>query len=662
VIKALHRPPGAWLGADPGLLRLRLALRATLAVAAIAGVMRLLGPLHGVPTVVATLIGGMVGMQGSFAVSGQAPKEGARTLVAFPLVTGVAALPAAGLSGHRPAQLVGFAVAAVIAVFVRRWGVRAFLYGMLGWFSYFFTLFVGFTLDTLPGLLLVVTVATAIMVLVGAVLVPDRPSATHRAARAGFDVRVRQFCATAADVLQSGAGPEDARRRLHARCFRLVEASLIVDAHLGDQDPSHALAERRLLLRIEVAAERVAAAVVASRPQPLDPRLPQTLQALAEAESPRPSAPAVDGPVGTAVRELVERLTTLEELDSGLPEHVESFESAVTLASGNLPNSTPSVLDVLDQVQARLSLNSRLCVQTAVAVPVTLLLGELLSARRYYWAVLACFLVLTGTFTTAERVRKGADRVLGTVGGLVAATVAVHLTGRSDTAVIGVMLVCVFVGLYLFRVSYAAMTFAVTTLMGELYNVLGEFSGSLLLLRLEETTLGACVALITVLGVLPIRGEQAKAAAQRGFQATLDEVLAAVADRLRTPVRSTDLLWDVRRLDSQLHQVAILARPSAGPLLLGLSRPRAWRVLSPYSAVAYRVRDLVLQVVDVEPGGHPELATRLQQLSQPAERLAPAGSGLERAVDELEDAVAQLHLDAPEATAEPVATTAGRAR
>jgi len=220
------------------------------------------------------------------------------------------------------------------------------------------------------------------------------------------------------------------------------------------------------------------------------------------------------------------------------------------------------------------------------------------------------------------------------------------------------MLLCVFLGLYLFRVSYAAMTFAVTTLMGELYNVLREFSSSLLLLRLQETAIGAAVALATVLVVLPVPGGAAKAAAERSFLSSLDSLLGAAADRLSRPGRDSDLLWEVRRLDSQLHQVAILARPGAGPMLLGLSRPAAWRLISPYSEVAYRARDLIAQVVDAEPGSHPELAARLQLVRETPglrrPRLQNEGP-LYAAVSALEDALQQLHpLDVREPAAAPV--------
>lgn len=48
------------------------------------------------------------------------------------------------------------------------------------------------------------------------------------------------------------------------------------------------------------------------------------------------------------VRELVSRPTSVVSLDQRLPQHVDRFAPAVVLAFGNLPNSTPSVLDVLD--------------------------------------------------------------------------------------------------------------------------------------------------------------------------------------------------------------------------------------------------------------------------------------------------------------------------
>jgi uncharacterized membrane protein YccC len=176
--------------------------------------------------------------------------------------------------------------------------------------------------------------------------------------------------------------------------------------------------------------------------------------------------------------------------------------------------------------------------------------------------------------------------------GLFAATVAVHLTGRHDAAVVAVMVACVVLGLYLFRVSYVFMAFAVTTVMGELYNVLHEFSSSLLVLRLEETALGSAIAVAVAVVVLPIRTADARAAAEQALLDDLADLLVDVRDRLRGEGPRSDLYLDSRHVDARLHQLALVTRPAAGAMLLGVNGRRSERDLSRWTAAAYRARAL----------------------------------------------------------------------
>lgn len=624
------------LAADPGLLRLRLALRATLAVALSAALLYPVAPAVGLPTVVAMLLGGMVGMNGSFAVSSRTPRDAALTLSGFPVAAAAGALPAALAAGHATLHLVGFVIVMVAAVYVRRLGPRWFNYGMFAWFAYFFAAFISLTLAKLPALLVVVVCATACLILVAAVLVPEHPAATRWAGYRSFRARLSALAETARAVVLGEIDGEQAEARLHARSFRLVEVALIVDGYLGDIDSRPATSVRRRLLEAELAAEELARAVRDLQPR----RLPQAVTgALACAlhllgdgqfgpawQRARAALAAVDvavpdelaGPVRDAAA-AIERLGQV--LDRPVPEapgHAGAYEPAVDLYLGNLPGSAASAREVLDSSRVRWSLNTRLCIQTAVAAPVAVVLGQQLSPQRYYWAVLACFLVLTGTFTTGEATTKGVNRVIGTLAGLVAATVAVHLTGENDGAVIGVMLVCVFLGLYFFRVSYALLAFAVTTLLGELYNVLHEFSNQLLLLRLAETALGAGVAILVVLVVLPIRTGDARAAAHEVFLRQLGLLLADVRDRLAAPGRTSNLLYDARRLDATLHQLVLVSRPGAGAMLAGLSRRSALHALSGYTELAYRARSLATAVTAVEPGSLPGLAQHVEALRRRA--------------------------------------------
>ena len=120
-------------------------------------------------------------------------------------------------------------------------------------------------------------------------------------------------------------------------------------------------------------------------------------------------------------------------------------------------------------------------------------LGSLLSPTRYYWAVIAAFVTFTGTGTRSETFLKGSARIVGTLAGLVAAVALAHVTAGHAVAIFATILVSIFLAFYLVKVSYAAMTFFITILLGQLYTVIGTFSDQLLELRLGETAVGAVV-------------------------------------------------------------------------------------------------------------------------------------------------------------------------
>ena len=64
-------------------------------------------------------------------------------------------------------------------------------------------------------------------------------------------------------------------------------------------------------------------------------------------------------------------------------------------------------------------------------------------------------------------------------------------SATTPTASIAVILVALFFGFYLMRINYAFMVVGITVMVSQLYVQLDEFSNSLLLLRLEETAIGA---------------------------------------------------------------------------------------------------------------------------------------------------------------------------
>ena len=131
-------------------------------------------------------------------------------------------------------------------------------------------------------------------------------------------------------------------------------------------------------------------------------------------------------------------------------------------------------------------------------------LGSILSERRFYWAVIAVFIAFVGANTSGEQVTKAVNRVLGTIVGILLGSLLAHAIGHSTWSLAVIVLALGF-GVYFIRVSYALMVIGVTVMVSELYEQLGEFSNHLLLLRLEETAIGAVVAALAALLVFPVR-------------------------------------------------------------------------------------------------------------------------------------------------------------
>jgi hypothetical protein len=642
------------IGTDPGLLRFRLAVRAAISLGLVVGVMNLIAPPLGIPTVVAILLGGMIAMNGSFTASSRSPRDAAVTLLFFPAAAACGVLPGALVAGHRMAELGVFVLVMVAAVFVRRYGPRGFQYGMIAWLTYFFTMFVGFHLDQVWDVLAVIGAATACVVISATLFTPDRHRAAYAAARRAFDVRVAALAEAVRDAITGELRPDRAQRVLHAKGFRVVEAALIVDGYLAavpENDDSPVGAQiRHGLLDVELAAEGLAT---------IAGRLVQQSQLPAGVRNELAAAlDAVDGSdltaAGRRAAVLAKEIENVDQLpadlsrdlrgasrsllrlidglkvmrdparqrDLAVPQHVKDFTPAVNLFLGNLPATSPTAVAAISDAPSwwsRRSLNTRLCIQVALAGSIAVYAGDLLSGRRYYWAVLAGFLALTGTVTTGDIAVKGANRVLGTFVGLIVATITVHFTGHNQAAIVGVVLACIFVGLYFYRVSYAVLAFAITTVMGQLYNVLHEFSDQLLLLRLAETALGAVVGIGVALVVLPVRTADVRAAGIDAFLGALRSLLEDVRERLATGAKSADLFYDTRRLDWQLHQLALLAMPEGGQTLIGLAGRRASRRLVPFTETAYFARALAVSVARFslqagEGGCLPELAHRTEAI------------------------------------------------
>ena len=167
---------------------------------------------------------------------------------------------------------------------------------------------------------------------------------------------------------------------------------------------------------------------------------------------------------------------------------------------------------------------------------------------------------------------------------------------------IALILVSLFFGLYALRISYAFMAIAVTVMVSQLYVQLGEFSNSLLLLRLEETALGAAIAIVVATLVLPLRTRYVVRIALREYLQTLGTLLDHATSRLAgTSGRTSTLRADARALDAAYQTLLATAQP-VRRTVFGTANKGVGQVVRLASASRNYSRNLVADAETSSPG------------------------------------------------------------
>jgi len=236
-----------------------------------------------------------------------------------------------------------------------------------------------------------------------------------------------------------------------------------------------------------------------------------------------------------------------------------------------------------------------------VAVSGAIFLGIQISSYRFYWAVVAAFVTFMAANNSAEQIRRGFFRVVGTVVGIGIGSLLVDVVGHNSYGSVAVILVALFFGLYLLRVSYAFLVVAVTVMVSQLYLDFGEFSNSLLVVRLEETAVGAAFAMIVALTVLPLHTRRVLRIAFRDHVQAIGRLVDHASDRLlgddHDPERT--LHADARDIDAAYQALVATAQPLRRNLTGKLDEEIGWVMLLA-SASRHYSRNLV---ADVEAAG-----------------------------------------------------------
>jgi uncharacterized membrane protein YccC len=603
--------------------------------AASAAQLALIAAQHHDVTLLAMLLGGLIALLGTFAVADPEPRGQALTMLLMPIPLLVAMALSIQLVTHRSAGIgvltVVIGVGTYLRKFAPRFGSRVVLYGIVLFIGYLFGFAGGGAIAErdLGWIAAIAWFAVLINLLLKVVVY--RPLERGRLERTSwaFRARARAVIAAAAELFDAGAPRTRAARRLHRRLLRLNETALVIDGSLaasGELPPgvsalnAHArlFEVERLIDHAAHLAEQLAAAEL---PPQMRAEIPIWLSDLGSGHGERVAravAAYERGDRAVSLASVAERdVAAIHQLAGAIADAAASlgsappydgagsdaddmpFESAVALIAGDLPGSTivsaqAAAVEGRRALLQRLRLDppARMAIRVAVAVAVASALGSVVSEPRFYWAVLAVFVTFMGTNTSGEQVIKATHRVGGTIVGVLIGSVLANAIGHSTWSV-AVIIGALGLGIYFFKVSFAAFVTALTVSLAQLYSQLGEYSNHLLALRLEETAIGGAVAIAAAIWIFPVATRRAARVAERAYIGSLTDLLGRVNDHLREQPSDAPLSSASRALDHAHQQLLTTARPLArNPW----RRDRIERELARYTETAHHARNLVADV------------------------------------------------------------------
>lgn len=491
---------------DPGLTRLMMALRATAGVGLSLVILLWMARVYHLPLTV-PLLGAAIGMTWSLGVTDRAPAEQRATtlLLWFPAAAALAL--GTVTAGNRVLADVTFLAVLFLAVYVRTFGPRGYASGMVGVITFFFALFLRATSGQLPWLVAALAVTAVCTYVLRFFILPDRPSRALGNAAEAFQARRRLIARTIADAARRGSWTPRTRTQLQHHVFRLNESALAIDDILREIDAPE---ERAAVIDAELQTEEAAQ------------------QALRD-----PQARVELPPFHLSIH----RVRTADWTPRG------AFRVGTQVDTGFF---SPSL---------------RQAIQLTAAAAASIIAGELLSPQRWYWAVLAAFVIFSGTSSSGETLKKAWSRFLGTALGVAAGIVVGTLVHGDKTAAFILLFVCLFAAVYFVRVSYAVMIFFITALLSLLYVLLGLFSDSLLILRLVETGIGAAFGGLAARFLLPIRtGDVVESVAIEALQRLKDVVHLSV-QKITGDDTDADPVTAARTYDEAVQSVRTQIEP-----------------------------------------------------------------------------------------------------
>jgi Fusaric acid resistance protein-like len=624
---------------------------------------------HGV-TLLTMVLFGIVTLLAQLGVSDARPRDQALTYAGFPVAMSAGGALGIWLAPHHTAGVVVLALVCGAGTYARRFvprlGMRAAVWGALLFPGYLSGFLAGRAIPLHEFYWYVAIVSLAAAVSLALHLAVYNPLAATEVPHLwrSFTARGRDVLEAAGMLVQTRDRVQRERQehRLDRWLARLNETALLTDGQLADPrsrleaDAAQALHER--LFDLEILLQKIGRGAAALAPRRVhEPVRARVAGWLSELRSGRaqaaarwlardggePAGPEPDQYRDDLVRRLAELCVAYEqEIDRSRAPAVapapfgqrldDMYASPIVLIGGSLAGSSRASAAAVASGASRLATRLRLdaaaqaAIRVALAVGAAAAVGSAISERRFYWAVIAAFVVYFGTNTVGEQRLKSASRVAGTLVGILLGSLLAHAVGPTTWSLAVIIPALAFFA-YSIRVQYGLAVVAITVIVSQVYVQFGEYSNHLLLRRLEITAVGAVIAAVVAVLVFPVATRTALKQAGAAYLVALEDLLERVRDAVggRAPVQSLTL--ESRRLDDTLVQMLATARPlTSGPRRRGQIESN----VALYERTTHYARNLVAAtraVPALEPLADEQLTAALDGELQKVRSLAASVSG-----------------------------------
>ncbi|WFU49242.1 FUSC family protein [Sinorhizobium terangae] len=248
--------------------------------------------------------------------------------------------------------------------------------------------------------------------------------------------------------------------------------------------------------------------------------------------------------------------------------------------------------------------------------------GLMLSRDRWFWAVLAAFLVFTNTRSRGDTAIKALQRSAGTLFGIVVGIALGTAVAGNFYVILPLSAACIFLAFYFLAVSYAAMTFFISIVLSLVYSLMGVLTPHLLQLRLEETLIGSVAGAAVAFLVFPTRTRTTLDAAIKAWC----NALMALLEDAKKGTSGLSLIVQSQALDRAYRDLAAAAKPLGASWQLVTRPGHVRQTLAVFMGCTYWARIFARRMPNAADGDTAQFVAEIEKNLETAGKVRETGA------------------------------------